>query len=549
MMPDILQYLLKLSVSLALVYAFYRFILRPLTFYTWNRWFLLAYSAIAFVIPFIDINPILAKGQLAENNMVHMIPVLDPGMLKEATWFNFSDFNTWIMLLIVCGVLFMVARLIIQLYSYNRLKKVSKLIASNPVKLYQVDKDIVPFSFGNAIFLNQQQHTESELREIIHHEFVHVKQRHTADMLWAEILCILNWYNPFAWLIKKVICQNLEFIADEQVLQNGIDRKEYQYLLLKVAGGASYRITNQFNLSFLKKRIVMMNKMKTARYHMVRFVFILPLLAVLLLSFREKIGGLIEVVPVDVVQHEFRQFGESKRLVEISDTIPEKEDTRVKLLLRPLDSSITMIKITDTAREILYIVDEMIRDKEYIRDLNPETIATVDVLKGDRTLQYGDKGKNGVVRIYTKSESHAGKVTHLKIKEEKQSTDTKLNIVVSDSARGKRYKSREIMLDTVIDASQSKYNRDGRVVLRGIAKQADPLFIIDGIKQAPGTDLSELDPNDIERLDVLKDASATKLYGEAAIHGVILITTKKQKPKPITLELKIDSTNRKRSID
>ena len=118
------------------------------------------------------------------------------------------------------------------------------------------------------------------------HEFIHVKQKHSIDILWGEVLCIVNWFNPFAWLIRNAIRQNLEFIADNKVLEDGIDKKQYQYLLLKVTGNNHYSIANQFNFSSLKKRIAMMNKMRSAQMHLVKFLFILPIVAVMLLAFR-----------------------------------------------------------------------------------------------------------------------------------------------------------------------------------------------------------------------------------------------------------------------
>src|SRR6185369_4807428 len=108
------------------------------------------------------------------------------------------------------------------------------------------------------------------------------------DILWAEFICIFNWYNPFAWLIRRAVRQNLEFIADDKVLQNGIDRKQYQYLLVKVIGNNQFSIAQKFNFSSLKKRIAMMNKMKSAGVHLLKFLFILPLVAVLLVAFRNN---------------------------------------------------------------------------------------------------------------------------------------------------------------------------------------------------------------------------------------------------------------------
>jgi beta-lactamase regulating signal transducer with metallopeptidase domain len=94
---------------------------------------------------------------------------------------------------------------------------------------------------------------------------VHVRQKHTVDILLAELLTIVNWYNPFVWLIRYSIRQNLEFIADCEVLKKGLDKKSYQYHLLSVMGQVEYKLANNFNFSSLKKRIVMMNKLRSAR--------------------------------------------------------------------------------------------------------------------------------------------------------------------------------------------------------------------------------------------------------------------------------------------
>ena len=148
---------------------------------------------------------------------------------------------------------------------------------------------VIPFSFGNAIFINPTLHSEAELEKIIQHEFIHVKEKHSIDIIWGEILQIVCWYNPFAWLLKKAIRQNLEFIADQKVLQHGYSKKEYQYLLLKVMGTQPFRIATGFSFFSLKKRIAMMNKNKTSRFHALQFLLLLPVIALLLLSFRKQI--------------------------------------------------------------------------------------------------------------------------------------------------------------------------------------------------------------------------------------------------------------------
>ncbi len=290
-MPVLFQYLIKLSISLAIMYLFYQLVLRRLTFYNHNRWYLLGYSVLCFFISVINIAPIFESSQAKGYELINMLPTVGDlavntgtipveNNLSPITWWD------WGVIVLVLGILALSIRIIIQFSSLRRLRKSARLVTGEGIRFYQVNKNIIPFSFGNSIYVNQHLHTESELKEIVRHEFVHVKQVHTVDIIWSELLCILNWYNPFAWLIKKAIRQNLEFIADHKVIANGVDKTQYQYLLLKVMGNNQFSIASQFNFTSLKKRIVMMNKISTARVHLVKFLFVLPLLAVLLLAFR-----------------------------------------------------------------------------------------------------------------------------------------------------------------------------------------------------------------------------------------------------------------------
>lgn len=286
-----LLYLIKLSISLSIVYLFYQLFLRRLTFYNWNRWYLLIYSMVCFVIPFINVFTIIVeRPALRESAFINYIPAItqispggEAGAATQASSINWWQLGVIVM---VSGMLFMVVRLLVQYYSLYKMRSKAVLLYDEKVKLYHIDEPVMPFSFGRGIYVNQHQHSEHELKEIIRHEFIHVKQRHSLDILWSELLCILNWYNPFAWLLRHDIRQNLEFVADQQVLQTGLDRKQYQYLLLKVIGVNSFSIATNFNFSSLKRRIAMMNKTQSARVHLIRFLFLLPLLVVVLLAFR-----------------------------------------------------------------------------------------------------------------------------------------------------------------------------------------------------------------------------------------------------------------------
>lgn len=289
-MPFILIYLLKVSVSLSVVFLFYQLVLRKLTYYNWNRWYLASYTLLSFFIPFINITPALDQNELTDSGMLDWVPMIQMNSTSDAATESVFTTGNILSLLIIMGMLVMFLRLVVQLVSFHKMMSKATIISHEGMNLYQVNEPIIPFSFGNSIFINRQLHSEQELQEIIHHEFIHVKQKHSIDIIWGEVICLLNWYNPFAWLLRRSIRQNLEFIADNKVLENGIDRKQYQYLLLKVIGNNHFSIAQKFNFSSLKKRIAMMNKIKSARINLLRFLFVLPLLAVILVSFREQIA-------------------------------------------------------------------------------------------------------------------------------------------------------------------------------------------------------------------------------------------------------------------
>jgi hypothetical protein len=296
-MPFLFQYLVKFSLSLAVLFTFYYFVLRPLTFYQWNRFYLLSYSLLSFIIPFINITDWLTAKQIDESYLVSSIPVVDRLALQSlqssqkmtSVLYAVLSWNV-VGMVFLAGAILMLVRIVYQYLSLHVMKRKAVLLKTGGFEFYDVDDFISPFSFANAIFINSRLHTEEEFHRILEHEFVHVKQKHTIDIVIAEFICVLNWFNPFAWLIRKSIRQNLEFIADKNVLQGGIEPRQYQYLLLKVMGLPQYRMGNNFSFSSLKLRISMMNKIKTGKVHLIKFLFVLPLLSVMLLAFRHRIN-------------------------------------------------------------------------------------------------------------------------------------------------------------------------------------------------------------------------------------------------------------------
>ena len=129
--------------------------------------------------------------------------------------------QNWLMIVFCMGAAVILVKVTLQYQSLRRIRQKAVLLdAKAGVHLYETDAGVSPFSFGNAIYFNSRLHTEDELKRIIQHEFVHVKQKHTIDLLLGELLCVVNWFNPFACAIRHSIRQNLEFIEDKNVVSN-----------------------------------------------------------------------------------------------------------------------------------------------------------------------------------------------------------------------------------------------------------------------------------------------------------------------------------------
>jgi small-conductance mechanosensitive channel len=261
-----------------------------MTYYTWNRYFLLSFALLSFIVPFINVSAFVEPRQLHSISFVNEIPSIHSHLQTEQlepTAYAFTYFELLAAVFLLVSF-FLFVRLFVQLLSIARIRSKAVLLHEGEVKLYHMSSPALPFSFLSSIFVNKNNYSADELQKIVDHETVHVQQKHTIDVLITEVICILNWYNPFAWLIKKAVRENLEFIADEAVIRKGIDKKNYQYLLLKVTGNIPSSIVSTFKFSSLKNRIVMMNTSKTSRFHLFKFVLLVPMIMLLLLAFRNR---------------------------------------------------------------------------------------------------------------------------------------------------------------------------------------------------------------------------------------------------------------------
>ena len=288
MTPE-LAYFLKINVGIIVFYIFYRLFFYKDTFFHWRRTALLCFLGVSLFYPMLN----LQEWVKAHEPMVVIADLYATTLLPEVvfeetitpTHTNWQEFATnSLSIIYFCGVILLFIRFIMQLTSIILLRIQCKVTEIQGVRVQILNKASGPFSFFHWIFVHPESHTQEELAEILTHEQTHAHQLHSADIMFSELICIACWFNPFIWLMKREIRNNLEYMADQRVLQTGYDYKVYQYHLLGLAHNkAAATLYNSFNVLPLKNRIKMMNKKRTKEIGRTKYLLVLPLAALLLI--------------------------------------------------------------------------------------------------------------------------------------------------------------------------------------------------------------------------------------------------------------------------
>jgi len=314
MIPYILHVALLISVCL----CFYKLLLRKETFYRLNRFVLISILVLSFIVPLIPVPQQLAIGW-QEKNVVNNSPVLKnnqsfvdqpkTGTSKQNVQqnsraqvnnvttqtppdrFSWSRIISLTIFLYWIGVLIFAVNFLLQLIVLLYRVWSKPAIKDGRFHIIELDGNIAPCSFANYIFINPAKYDWDTYNQILLHEKTHIQQVHTFDIILAELLVIVQWFNPFAWLYRKELENNLEFLTDSSLLEkHKVEKESYQLSLLKVsAPHFSLGLTTNYNQSILKKRIVMMNAKKSNLNTMWKYFFLLPLIAVLMCTLNDTV--------------------------------------------------------------------------------------------------------------------------------------------------------------------------------------------------------------------------------------------------------------------
>ena len=629
-----LVYILKASLCLAVFYLFYRALMGKETFHRFNRLALLSLLVLSCLLPAIEVTVSEAPGmgQAFVSLEEMMVPVPEDEVILDES----SAALSWkeaMLLVYVLGILFFLTR---HLWSFARmvalLRTSHKERLDGGITLFVHRQQIAPFSWMKLIAVSEADLAENR-EAILAHERAHIANRHSWDLLLAEICAFFQWFNPAAWLLKQELQTVHEYEADEWVIRHGIDAKTYQLLLIKKAVGAKlYYMANSLNQSSLKKRITMMMKKKSNPWARMKYAFVLPLAAVTVAAFarpevsnrldeissvntdllvqslqdktvkvtgqvleadtkqpvpgvtvivRGTVNGMMtdvdgkftfpKLAEGDVLQ--FSYVGLQTQTVVVKDekplTVLMKENIQPMEELVVVgyadDDSDAEQKVVENPKEapqeevIFTIVEEMPQYPGgiqaamafFAQNIKYPVSAQKAKIEGSVTVQFV-VGTDGSVRnpkvvrgVNPELDAEALRVVGImpkwtpgkqrgkavpvsynlpvRFRLAKKATSGDADVVKVDM------KFPQGINKTVTQGSNGgvAYETINSMTLR-TEKGADPLIVVDGKELGRGINLLEtMSPNDIEKIEVLKDATAKDKYGDKAKDGVILITTKK----------------------
>lgn len=324
-----IPYLLYVALLLAVCLAFYKLFLQSETFYRLNRWILLGCLALSFALPLVPVPQRWSMRPAAQPELTHVAPIAandfaqpsitppqpvvsapalqqkpavaparnlsaetkpnNTGQPKPLFQLSIPQVITWLFILYWTGVAILGINLIVQLLSTLYRAYAMQAIIDGRYRIIDLATTKVPCSFLNNIFINPEAYDWDTYNQILTHEKVHVRQLHSIDILLAEVVIIFQWFNPFAWLYRKEIENNLEYLTDREVLADqSINPAAYQLSLVKVtAPYLSLSIATNYNQSLLKKRIKMMNARKSNFHTLWKYFMLLPLFGFLACALNE----------------------------------------------------------------------------------------------------------------------------------------------------------------------------------------------------------------------------------------------------------------------
>lgn len=292
-----MTYLLQMTICSLLLLGVYYFFLEKETMHRFKRFYLVFSLVLSITVPFISIevsgdSSLIGKLPFVKTqiiaNTIDSVNEKFVGQEQEDTKTGNLINTLTIGYIIVAGIL--LSRYIVNIAHIVITIKKNEHVTVRNTKIVLVNAEAVPHSFGRYVFLNKNEYKAGLIEEeVLTHEMTHIKQWHSLDILFIELMLIVFWFNPILYLYKNRMKLNHEFLADEGVISAYNDVPHYQMILIdKISRQNSLSLTSNFNYLLTKKRLTMMTKTTSVRIAVAKRIIMLPLFLVFAFAFCTK---------------------------------------------------------------------------------------------------------------------------------------------------------------------------------------------------------------------------------------------------------------------
>ena len=324
-MTNFYEYLIQSLICLGCLYSFYWLLLRKETFFVINRIYLIISILLSVLIPLFKISFDTTQTAPIYSAMLETVTYSGRGFSQTIN--NTIPAINYIAIVYFTGAIILLIRFIFQIFQITTFIKKYGITYYKGKKVVYIRKKYSTFSFFNIIFINNENISEEKMDKIIAHENIHISQKHSIDVIFLEILCIFQWFNPFVWLYKHSIKEIHEYLADDGVLCQGYSKINYQNLLFALITGVRLNeITNNFNHSLIKKRFIMMTKSKSARRAKLKLLFVLPLTVILIFAFSVTASKSATAQSKNSKEKNVKQEKKEKPLIKVSETEKDQKE-------------------------------------------------------------------------------------------------------------------------------------------------------------------------------------------------------------------------------
>ena len=560
-------YLLKVTICSGILCGYYYIALRDKVFHRWNRFYLLASVVLALAVPVMKIN--IFKNNAEENGtVIKMLQTINSGdeIIIEYSRHNGLQLNSdniisaaYLLITIVFLTVFFLA-----LYKISRLRRKYPEVKMKGINFISTDAKGTPFSFFKSVFWNNAIDLHSRQgQQIFNHEIAHVKEKHSYDKVFMNVVLIFFWMNPFFWLMRKEIGMIHEFIADKESLEDDDVNAFAEMILQTVYPGQNYSITNNFFHSPLKRRLLMFTKNKNPRVSYLSRLLVLPLAAIVFFAFTLKMKnpsritytGKALTVVIDA-GHGGRDNGAMQNNINekdldlaIAKQIKELNSNKNLNIVLSRDQDVEINPKDRTNFAIRHNADLLIsihinadekknehdgldivipkNDNSYITQSKLLGSSLIEAFKNNYGLKVPDNLSQREKNVWIlKANEYPAVLIELgyitTTKDLDYLIDPKNQKTIAQNILNgiEKYANEKIIGDNNASSIQIETNS-----LSSEDSLPDALYVVDG-KIVSKNEAKAIDPNTIQSVNVLKGENAAKKYGEKGKAGVVEITKK-----------------------